>query len=308
MPELSTAPKLSALYLKAVATGPARRGDGLPDTEYLRRDIEIDRDQLAEYNRVCGFGLRDELPITYPHVLSFPLSVRLMTDPGFPFPLVGLVHVANTIRQECPLLVTDVLTQRVRVADLRPHPKGRQFDVITETSAGGAVVWRETSTYLRRGGAPEQAERGEAQARDAAGEPARQPGEATPERDEASGQPAAAAELGATGEPTATWRVPGDTGRRYAAVSGDRNPIHLHPLTAKAFGFPRAIAHGMWSKARCLAAFAERLPDAYSVDVEFRKPLLLPSTADFTMSRQDTGWNFALHARSGKPHLLGEVR
>ncbi|MGW5648117.1 MaoC/PaaZ C-terminal domain-containing protein [Saccharopolyspora sp. NPDC003752] len=376
MPELSTAPKLSALYLKAVATGPTRRGDGLPDTEYLRRDIEIDRDQLAEYNRVCGFGLRDELPITYPHVLSFPLSVRLMTDPGFPFPLVGLVHVTNTIRQERPLLVTDVLTQRVRVAGLRPHPKGRQFDVITETSAGGEVVWREVSTYLRRGGAPEQAERGEARPRDAAGEPARQPGEATPEHDEASGQPgkptpdhdeatrqpgkptpdhdeatrqpgkptpdhdeatrqlaaaselgeasgqpgeatpdreatrqpAAASELGTTGEPTATWRVPGDTGRRYAAVSGDRNPIHLHPLTAKAFGFPRAIAHGMWSKARCLAAFAERLPDAYSVDVEFRKPLLLPSTVDFTMSRQDTGWNFALHARSGKPHLFGEIR
>ncbi|MEV0696478.1 MaoC/PaaZ C-terminal domain-containing protein [Saccharopolyspora sp. NPDC050389] len=281
MPELSTAPKLSALYLKAVATGPTRRGDGLPDTEYLRRDIEIDRDLLAEYNRVCGFGLRDELPITYPHVLSFPLSVRLMTDPGFPFPLVGLVHVANTIRQERPLLVTDVLTQRVRVADLRPHPKGRQFDVITETSAGGELVWREVSTYLRRGGAPEQAEQAER------GE-ARLPG--------------------VTGEPTATWRVPGDTGRRYAAVSGDRNPIHLHPLAAKAFGFRRAIAHGMWSKARCLAAFAERLPDAYSVDVEFRKPLLLPSTVDFTMSGQDTGWDFALHARSGKPHLLGSVR
>ncbi|MEU5851034.1 MaoC/PaaZ C-terminal domain-containing protein [Saccharopolyspora shandongensis] len=279
MPELSTAPKLSALYLKAVATGPTRRGDSLPDTEYLRRDIEIDRDRLAEYDRVCGFGLRDELPITYPHVLSFPLSVRLMTDPGFPFPLVGLVHVANTIRQERPLLVTDVLTQRVRVADLRPHPKGRQFDVITETSAGDEVVWREVSTYLRRGGAPEH---GEAAERPAAPEPA--------------------------GEPMATWRVAGDTGRRYATVSGDRNPIHLHPLTAKAFGFPRAIAHGMWSKARCLAAFAERLPDAYSVDVEFRKPLLLPSTVDFTLSRPDEGWNFALHARSGKPHLLGSVR
>ncbi|PKW13400.1 MaoC/PaaZ C-terminal domain-containing protein [Saccharopolyspora spinosa] len=280
MPELSTAPKLSSLYLKAVATGPSRRGDRLPDTEYLRRDIEIDRDQLAEYNHVCGFGLRDELPITYPHVLSFPLSVQLMTDPGFPYPLVGLVHVANRIRQERPLLATEPLTQRVGVADLRPHPKGRQFDVITETAAGGEVVWREISTYLRRGAA--------------AGE----------QRGEASEPPG----LGAAWEPTATWRVPGGTGRRYAAVSGDRNPIHLHPLAAKAFGFPRAIAHGMWSKARCLAAFAERLPDAYEVDVEFRTPLLLPSTVDFTMRRQDSGWGFALHARSGKPHLLGSVR
>ncbi|MGP4021657.1 MaoC family dehydratase [Saccharopolyspora sp. 5N708] len=275
MPELSTAPKLSALYLKAVATGPARRGDRLPDTEYLRRGINIDRDHLAEYDRVCGFGLRDELPITYPHVLSFGLAVRLMTDPGFPFPLVGLVHVANSIRQERPLLVTDELTQRVRVTDLRPHPRGRQFDVVTETSVGDAVVWREVSTYLRRGAASAEA----------------------PHRRD----PADLA-------PTALWRVPGDTGRRYAAISGDRNPIHLHPLAAKAFGFRRAIAHGMWSKARCLAAFAERLPDACTVDVEFRKPLLLPSTVDFAMHRQDTGWAFAVRSRTGKSHLLGAVR
>ncbi|GAA4611091.1 MaoC family dehydratase [Saccharopolyspora hordei] len=276
MPEVSTAPSLSALYAKAVVTGPTRRGDRLPDTEYVRRDVEVDRDHLAEYDRVCGFGLRDELPITYPHVLSFGLSVRLMTDPGFPFPLVGLVHVANRIQQERPLRVTDVLTQRVRVADLRPHPKGTQFDVVTETEVDGEVVWRETSTYLRRG-------RGSA---------------------EAAGQRA----TDEAGEPTATWRVPGDTGRRYAAVSGDRNPIHLNALAAKAFGFRRAIAHGMWSKARCLAALAERLPDRCTVDVEFRKPLLLPATVDFAAQREGAGVAFALRSRSGKPHLLGSVR
>ncbi len=91
-------------------------------------------------------------------------------------------------------------------------------------------------------------------------------------------------------------------------MSGDRNPIHLHPLAAKAFGFSRAIAHGMWSKARCLAAFAERLPEAYAVDVAFRKPLLLPSTVDFATRPWDTGRVFALRARCGKPHLLGSVR
>ncbi|RKT84465.1 MaoC like domain-containing protein [Saccharopolyspora antimicrobica] len=278
MPEVSTAPSLAALYAKAVATGPARRGDRLPDTEYVRRDIAIDRDHLAEYDRVCGFGLRDELPVTYPHVLSFGLSVRLMTDPGFPFPLVGLVHVANSIHQQRPLLVTDELTQRVRLADLRPHPKGRQFDVITETEVAGEVVWREVSTYLRRGGKP------------------------------ADAAPAAERQADVAAVPTAKWRVPGDIGRRYAAVSGDRNPIHLHALPAKAFGFRRAIAHGMWSKARCLAAIAERLPDQCTVDVEFRKPLLLPATADFAAHPAETGWNFELRARSGKPHLLGTVR
>ncbi|QUH05592.1 hypothetical protein HUO13_36760 [Saccharopolyspora erythraea] len=274
MPELTSAPNLSSLYIRAVASGPARRGSSLPGTEYVRHGITVDREHLADYNRVCGFGLRDELPLTYPHVLSFGMAVRLMTDPGFPFPLVGLVHVANSIRQDRPLLVTDELSQRVRVENLRPHPKGRQFDVITETSTGGEVVWREVTTYLRRGKPEESAEA------------------ARPER---TGIEA--------GEATARWRLPGDLGRRYAAVSGDRNPIHMHPLTAKAFGFPRAIAHGMWSKARCVAAFEGRLPEACTVEVEFRKPVLLPSSVEFT----ERGQEFALHSRSGKPHLFATI-
>lgn len=289
--EVDSAPNLSALYLKAVTSGPLRRGGELPQTEYVRRGIEIDQAHLAEYNRVCGFGLRDELPPTYPHVLSFGLSVRLMTDPGFPFPLVGLVHVANSITVHRPLRVTDVLDQRVRVANLRAHPKGKQLDVIAETSVGDELVWQETSTYLRRG----------------------KPDDSAPHAERA-----AEVEPGA---PTATWRVPGDQGRRYAAVSGDRNPIHLHPWSAKVLGFPRAIAHGMWTKARALAAFDGRLPESFTVDVDFVKPLLLPSTVEFTEAGPGTGVGpgtgtarpgrdarFAVHSRSGKPHLQGRLR
>lgn len=270
--ELTAAPNLAALYLKAVVSGPTRGGGELPDTEYVRSDIGVDPDHLAAYNRICGFGMRDELPVTYPHVLSFAMSVRLMTDPGFPFALVGLVHIANSITQHRPLLVTESLTQRVRLANLRPHPKGTQFDVVTDTLVGERTVWTESSTYLRRGA----------------------PDESAPRR---------SGETVEIGESTATWRLPSDLGRRYAAVAGDRNPIHLHPWAAKAFGFPRTIAHGMWSKARCMAAFEGRLPDACTVDVDFAKPVLLPSEVDFS----ERGRAFALHSRSGKPHLRGEI-
>ena len=78
-----------------------------------------------------------------------------------------------------------------------------------------------------------------------------------------------------------TWRLGGDLGRRYAAVSGDHNPIHLYALTAKALGFSRQIAHGMWSKARCVAALENRLPDAVTVDVAFKTPIFLPGTVAF---------------------------
>ena len=60
-------------------------------------------------------------------------------------------------------------------------------------------------------------------------------------------------------------------------MSQDYNPIHLYGFTAKLFGFPRAIAHGLWSAARCLALLQDKLPTppvAYSV--QFKQPLLLP--------------------------------
>lgn len=104
------------------------------------------------------------------------------------------------------------------------------------------------------------------------------------------------------------WKLEGDLGRRYAAVSGDRNPIHLHALTAKPLGFPRAIAHGMWTKARCLAALESRLPDAFSVDVRFRKPILLPGRVEFASSTQGEQIDFAVRdAKRGTPHLDGQV-
>ena len=102
------------------------------------------------------------------------------------------------------------------------------------------------------------------------------------------------------------WRLPADLGRRYAAVSGDHNPIHLYPLTARALGFPRQIAHGMWSLARCVAALENRLPDAVTVDVAFKKPIFLPGTVAFGVDTTTEGLAFALTSpKDGAPHLVG---
>jgi hypothetical protein len=258
-------------YAKAVAAmvpGASRlpfvpgRGDALPDVE-LEREVRVHRDHLARYARVCGFGLRDALPPTYPHVLAFPLHEALMGDGRFPFAPAGIVHIANRIVQHRPLRLTEALSLRVTASGPEPHRRGRTFTLVTEVRVGDDLAWEERSTMLKRG--------------------------------EGSG--------GAPQEPafedppvTAHWRVPGDAGRRYAAVSGDRNPIHLHPLSAKAFGFPRAIAHGMWTQARCLAAL--RLPEALTADVRFKQPVLLPSTVTFG----EAGERFAVHG-----HLEGRL-
>ena len=276
--EVEAPPGLTSLYAGAVlgAVLPGG-GDQLPDLRLALSDVQIDRDHLAAYDRVCGFRVSDELPPTYPHVLAFPLSLKLMTDRSFPFSLLGLVHVANRIDQRRSLVAGERPTLRVWAQDLRAHPRGRQFDLVAEAEVDGTTPWTSRSTYLRRGG-------------EGSGNGAKAQTDQGPEH----------------GELAAVWRVPGDVGRRYAAVSGDRNPIHLHPVTARLFGVRGPIAHGMWMKARCLAALEGRLPESTRAEVQFTSQLRVPSEARFVSAREDGVWSFALRG-SGKerPYLTG---
>jgi acyl dehydratase len=275
---LEAAPRLGPLYAKAALGAVGNRATTLPDTELAREDVAVDRDHLAAYARVCGFPVADALPATYPHVLAFPLQVALMAQRSFPLPLPGLVHVRNRIVQHRRIDAAEPLSLAVHAESLRAHPKGAQVDLVAHVAAGGEPVWEGRSTYLARGAtAPD----GPADAPEPAGVEA--------------------------GPPTATWRVDAGTGRRYARASGDVNPIHLHKWSAKAFGFPRAIAHGMWTAARALAALQGRLPAALTYDVAFGRPLLLPSTVELRTEATAGGWDVAVVGRKG-PHLRGALR
>jgi acyl dehydratase len=277
---LETAPSMPALFARAALTARGRGGD-LPDTRLARRNVRVESGQLAGYARVCGFDVGNTLPLTYPHVLVFPLQVALMSDRSFPLALPGLVHVRNTIEQLRPIGTEEPLDLEVWAERFARHRSGATVDLCASVTADGAEVWRDRSTYLARGAtAPEGA----------------------PEAD-------VEVAVGDLDRPVATWRVPDDAGRRYAAVSGDVNPIHLSGLTAKAFGFKRAIAHGMWVKARALAALSGRLPDAVTADVAFKKPLYLPSTVTLSTAEAGGGWDFAVrNAKNGTEHLVGTTR
>ena len=277
---LESAPNLGSLYAKAAVTAWGRGGD-LPDTRLARNGVSVDPAHLADYDRVCRLPLNDVLPATYPHMLTFPLQMALMSDRAFPLALPGLVHVRNRIDVLRPIGADALLDMEVWAESFAQHRSGAAVDLRATVSAGGQEVWRSTSTYLARGvKAPEGA----------------------PEAD-------IEVPVGNLERVAATWRVPDDAGRRYAKVSGDVNPIHLSGLTAKAFGFKRAIAHGMWVKARVLGALSGRLPDALSIDVSFRKPLLLPSTVTLSTAQVDGGWDVAVRsATSGTEHVLGTIR
>jgi hypothetical protein len=273
--ELDQIPDLLPLYGRAVATS-VGGGEELPGDEVVVRDVRFDADHLAAYDRVCGFTLRDAVPSTYPHIVAFPLTVHLMARRSFPFPLVGLVHLGQRIEQRRAISVDEPLTVHARTADLRPHAKGQQFDVIAEVEVAGEPVWRAVSTYLRKG-------------------------------DGSGGSPTDTwTPLG--GPPAASWRFGGDAGRRYAAVSGDRNPIHLNRLTSRIGGFSRPIAHGMWTMARCLAALEGRFSERHTIEVEFRRPVSLPARVELRIVPTADGWLLDLRdARRGKLHLTGHL-
>ena len=287
--ELRGSPAMLPLFARAgvaLVPGAARLpfvsggGGEVPDETLVRGGVDVDRRRLAAYDRVCGFGLGDALPPTYPHMLAFPMHLALMTSGRFPLPAIGLVHIANRITVHRPIDAAETLSLRVWATPVRPHPRGRQFDIHTEARAGDDLIWSEVSTNLRRGRGGDE-------------------GAAAPVADPPSTQDLA---------PTATWRLRGDLGRRYGAVSGDLNPIHVHPLSARLFGFPTAIAHGMWTAARCLAALGPELPRAYTVDVAFRRPILLPATVRFAEAARDAGIAFGVRGgRDDVPHLDGLV-
>lgn len=253
----------------------------LPDLTLERIGVTTDRAHLEKYSEVCGFDAGPALPATYPHIAAHSLHMSLMTDTSFPFAPMGAVHLRNAITQHRPIGREEVYDLRLRASSLDPHPKGQLVELQSEATIGDEVVWEETMTVFFRG-------------KHGAG-----PEKTTPV-------------LEGVEAPTGTtrWPLPENLGRTYGAVSGDRNPIHLHPLTAKAFGFPRHIAHGMWSKAHCLAQLD--LPESFRVDVEFKKPILLPSTVAFGQAASGAGADqvttFGVTGTT-KPvtHLVGRV-
>lgn len=245
--ELRGAPRLAPLLVRgALPLGSG--GEEVPQRGYRLAAYEIERRNLLAYQRICGFAVDDRLPVTYPHVLGFPLQAKIMAAGDFPLPMAGLVHVENTVTAHRELTAADVLDITVTPGELLPHRKGRTIELLTTAEIGREVVWEGRSVYLARGEGDEAAPEGE-------------PAPPVP-----------------TGPVAQVWRLKGDLGRRYAAVSGDVNPIHLHPITARAMGFPKAIAHGMWTYPRTLAALGARHAYAGASQVWFRKPVLLPAS------------------------------
>jgi len=285
---LDAGPNMAPMLAKSMARGVVRKVSGrrpekLPDREVVLADVAQSASRLAAYDHVCGFGVRDLVPATWLHVQTFPLQLVLLSAPDSPFSLAGMVHVTNSMTLYRPVSVGERLRLSSSYGPPREHRRGVLIDMVGEAHVGDELVWRGVSAYLVRGETlpgmlPEDQPDG-----------VRLPSDVEIDAD-------------------AVWGLPANLGRRYAGVSGDINPIHTSALGGKAFGFPRAIIHGMWTHARVLAALEPRLPDTYRMDVRFTKPILLPSSVRFGARHEGDHWTAVVRPRSGeKSYLVARI-
>ena len=274
---LNREPSLPGLYAHA-ATRRKITGTTLP-TSGLRCWVDVDAKRLAAYRKVCGFTDNSLLPPTYPHILAFALQMQLLTTKDFPFPLLGLIHLSNRIRVLRPMGGVNRARVSVHVQNLQPHAKGATFDLITRLDDALGPLWEAESRMLCKGVK-------------LAGELPEPIAQDTQDIDEVS-----------------RWWAPAEIGRQYAKVSGDYNPIHLSSASARLFGFPSAIAHGLWNKARTLAALAEQLPTAnIEIAVQFKKPVRLPSEVALLASAAGSSGELQLIGAADLEHMVGHWR
>jgi hypothetical protein len=297
---LGEMPSLSKLYVNAAAAAARRRvlgthgGTELPAFTHEVRGVKADVANLTAYQHLIGESASDVLPAGFIHALAFPLAMSVMNRDDFPLPLLGMIHLSNNVVQSAPVLFTQALDMRARVENLRGHRAGTQFDVVAEVRAAGPdvvgpseVLWRGVSTYLAKG-------------------------VFLPGIDKPS-VPVTPAPFSVP-DPTALWQLGVDTGRAYAAVSGDFNPIHLSVLTAKALGLRRSLAHGMYLASRALADVGAVRGDSFRWDVAFEAPVFLPARValDISTAQADGGaWQrsdyVAWNPLSGRRHFSGSV-
>jgi hypothetical protein len=281
--EVNKLPSAIALNIGALRSSSKRPGvvEALPEVTYVRPRVVVDAKKVAAYAKVCGFSKAHGVPMLFPHMEAFPLAMMLFGSKRFPWPAMGLVHLGNSAKLLKRIKAGDELRIEMRTGELYAHDKGQVFTLHARALRGADVVWESTWTLLRLG--------------------VRNP----------KGTPYVSALVDdAPLSHQADFFAGAGIGRSYGRVSGDINPIHLSAITAKFLGFRKAIAHGMWTKARALSALMPREDvDQAEVIVEFKTPLFLPARASLWAARKEDGALFEVrNAKGDKPHVRGRVK
>ncbi len=269
-----------ALLMARAASTFFKNGKGnLPDITIQLTSACIEEDVVKRYQKVCGFEDKIFIPATFLHAYIFPLHSELLCQPEVQFPAPGLIHFANSIKQHRPLCFGEIFSISCSFGNLIAHEKGQGFEVLSYIRSGGQLIWEEESIYLFKG-------------------------------EEGIGK------VLEWKQPTLSdqsikesWDLSKNLGLEFAMASGDFNPIHLHPISAKLFGFERHIIHGMWSVGKILSIFEKRIGKSFELTVSFKTPIFLPQYVIFRHENTEDEFDFDVVDRTQeKPHLKGFLR
>jgi len=235
----------------------------LPQRIYTKT-LSIDNKHYGKFCQEVAWPVSEHVHPLYLQMLSLPLQMRCLLDKQSPFPLLGLIHCANKVEvfEHCDL--SEPFECRVRFSDVRPHSRGWEVDVLLEALQSSKCVYRAVSSYLVKVKAVHVAPR------------VAQTGNG--ESDE-----------GGQREFLSSFFANADTGRRYAAISGDYNPIHLSTISAKMFGFKTAIAHGMWTLACVISQFVENTAGPANAEADVDANVERTAIAEKEQGSEDDG-------------------
>lgn len=276
----------------------------------LSKIVDINAKHCQQYNQLTHWDSQLSSP-NYPNVihpnyvqtLSLSMQLEMMVASEFPFKPIGLVHLANKIAFSFLPEQDARMTLETSFGELYWHKRGWVIEVVTDAYIGTNLALTGKSYYLSR--------------TKHAIEDEQMVSLVNPLPSWIS-EGIDAQHLNQTPNEDDELVFSDDIGRKYARVSGDYNPIHLHPYTAKLLGFKKAIAHGMFSKAWALSLLAQKNPIFKSgacIKVLFSQPIVLPLTTQLanqadTTQRDNNCLLFNLHSEKRNKHrihLLGSV-
>ncbi|GAA1338924.1 MaoC family dehydratase [Arthrobacter roseus] len=290
--DLSEIPALPKLYVSAVGAaarqklGGKQSGSVLPEVRHSVKSASVDVAALTAFQHVLNMPVRDELPSGYVHAFAFPVAMSVMAREDFPLPLLGMVHLRNRVEHFARIDFRESLDITAWAENLSGHRAGTQVDLMVEVSSGGKTRWRGNSTYLAKGIFLPGTDKVNA-------------------REKEEFQPPA---------PTARWRLGAGTGRDYAQVSGDFNPIHLSALSAKILGMRQQIAHGMYMASRVVQEATPPGAKAFTWEISFEAPVYLPATLGVAIDEamEENQWEgttfSAWNEKSWRRHFHGSIR
>ncbi len=300
--DLRHPPAVASLYLRSLfdrRPGSLKNPDAAGRVEARIREVTPAAATLARYRAVCGFAPSPWLPISFPHVLAAGLHLRMLLSPAFPVRLPGLVHIWHEIEQVQPIPEGVALEVGSWIDGVTIGSRGAEFCLHTVVHGDGGVSWKEKTGFLARHMVPPAEEGGSLTTK------------STPKAESKTVSKSASnpvSNAAVSPEPEfsqlARYELAANLGRRYARASGDYNPIHLFRATARAFGFKAAIAHGMWSLARCAATLMPEDESKVRIKVQFRRPLMLPATAVLEAGPAEASRHFRLFAGDNKTTYL----